>query len=162
VVPVPWPWVLANQHTASRTAARNVLRGETGDADGARVWLRVRTAPAPIACVPEAPLASKGWHDEAEFSVGRAHLESIRCPSYFRKSPGVPSAQFAIRRPHLLSRHQRPQYRGGTGESDSGSQTGQVVKLAGWSDDNRTSLAPHKPEPTEVIIVLEQGPDDAA
>jgi hypothetical protein len=49
-----------------------------------------------------------------------------------------------------------------TGESDSGSQTGQVVKLAGWSDDNRTSLAPHKPEPTEVIIVLEQGPDDAA
>jgi hypothetical protein len=49
-----------------------------------------------------------------------------------------------------------------TGESDSGSQTGQVVKLAGWSDDNRTSLAPHEPEPTEVIIVLKQGPEDAA
>jgi hypothetical protein len=49
-----------------------------------------------------------------------------------------------------------------TGQFDSGSQTGQVVKLAGWSDDNRTSLAPHDLEPTEVVIVLEQGPDDAA
>jgi hypothetical protein len=49
-----------------------------------------------------------------------------------------------------------------TGATDSGSQTGQVVKLAGWSDDNRTSLAPHEPELTEVVIVLEQGPDDAA
>jgi hypothetical protein len=49
-----------------------------------------------------------------------------------------------------------------TGESDSGSQTGQVVKLAAWSDDKRTSLAPHEPESTEVIIVLEQDPDDAA
>jgi hypothetical protein len=49
-----------------------------------------------------------------------------------------------------------------TAQADSGSQTGQVVKLAGWSDDNRTSLAPHEPELTEVVIVLEQGPDDAA
>ena len=49
-----------------------------------------------------------------------------------------------------------------TGQANSGSQTGQVVKLAGWSDDNRTSLAPHEPEMTEVVIVLEQGPDDAA
>ncbi len=49
-----------------------------------------------------------------------------------------------------------------TGQANSGSQTGQVVKLAGWSDDNRTSLAPHEPELTEVVIVLEQGPGDAA
>jgi len=50
-----------------------------------------------------------------------------------------------------------------TGATDSGSQMGQVVKLAGWSDDNRTSLAPHEPEPTEVVIVLDsRGPDDAA
>lgn len=47
-------------------------------------------------------------------------------------------------------------------QTDSGSQSGQVVKLAGWSDDNRTSLAPHQPELTEVVIVLEQGPDNAA
>lgn len=47
-------------------------------------------------------------------------------------------------------------------QTDSGSQSGQVVKLAGWSDDNRTSLAPHEPEVTEVVIVLEQGPDNAA
>lgn len=49
-----------------------------------------------------------------------------------------------------------------TGQSDSRSQTGQVVKLAGWSDDNRTSLAPHEPELTAVVIVLEQGSGDAA
>lgn len=50
-----------------------------------------------------------------------------------------------------------------TGATDSGSQTGQVVKLASWSDDNRTSLAPHEPELTEVVIVLDsRGPDDAA
>jgi hypothetical protein len=50
-----------------------------------------------------------------------------------------------------------------TGQSDAGSQTGKVVKLAGWSDDNRTSLAPHEPEVTDVVVVLEpQGPNGAA
>jgi hypothetical protein len=50
-----------------------------------------------------------------------------------------------------------------TGTTDTGAQTAQVVKLAGWSDGERTSLAPHEPEVTEVIIVLEPaGPDGAA
>lgn len=50
-----------------------------------------------------------------------------------------------------------------TGQSDSGSQTAQVIKLAGWSDDKRTSLAPHEPELTEVVVVLDSGgPDSAA
>jgi hypothetical protein len=50
-----------------------------------------------------------------------------------------------------------------TGQGDSGSQTGQVIKLAGWSDENRTSLAPHEPELTEVVVVLDEGgPDSAA
>lgn len=49
-----------------------------------------------------------------------------------------------------------------TGETNSGSQTGKVVKLAGWSDDNRTSLAPHEPEVTDTVIELEpQGPNAA-
>jgi hypothetical protein len=48
-------------------------------------------------------------------------------------------------------------------DGNSGAQKAQVVKLAGWSDDNRTSLAPHEPEITDVVIVLEpQGPGDAA
>jgi len=42
-----------------------------------------------------------------------------------------------------------------TGETDSGKQQGVVVKLASWSDAKRTSLAPHPPEPTDVIVVLE-------
>lgn len=39
--------------------------------------------------------------------------------------------------------------------TDGGSQTGQVVKLASWNDANRTSLAPHQPEPTDIVIVLD-------
>jgi|SRR5437588_126843 hypothetical protein len=34
-------------------------------------------------------------------------------------------------------------------------QTGQVVSLADWSDSELTSLRPHEPEPTGVIVVLE-------
>jgi hypothetical protein len=50
-----------------------------------------------------------------------------------------------------------------SGGGNSGAQKAQVIKLAGWSDDNRTSLAPHEPEVTDVVILLEpQGPDDAA
>jgi hypothetical protein len=49
-----------------------------------------------------------------------------------------------------------------TGQANSGSQTGKVIKLAGWSDDNRTSLAPHEPEVTSVVVVLEPQDPDAA
>jgi hypothetical protein len=48
------------------------------------------------------------------------------------------------------------------GATDTGAQTAQVVKLAEWRDANRTSLVPHEPEPTEVVIVLGgDGPDAA-
>ena len=36
----------------------------------------------------------------------------------------------------------------------AGEPTGQIVKLASWSDQNRTSLVPHEPEPTEVVVDL--------
>ncbi|HEY4920455.1 MAG TPA: hypothetical protein VII40_10170 [Xanthobacteraceae bacterium] len=39
-------------------------------------------------------------------------------------------------------------------EPTDGAETGQVVKLAGWSDEKLTQLAPHPPEPTEVVVVL--------
>ena len=41
--------------------------------------------------------------------------------------------------------------------TQEGTPAGKVVKLASWSDANRTSLAPHPPEPTETVVVL--GPD---
>ena len=41
-----------------------------------------------------------------------------------------------------------------TNATDSGSQQGVVVKLASWSDESRTSLAPHPPEPSNVVIEL--------
>ncbi len=36
-----------------------------------------------------------------------------------------------------------------------GGQTGEVVSLASWSDETLTSLRPHEPEPTGVVIHLE-------
>ena len=44
----------------------------------------------------------------------------------------------------------------------SGTPKGQVIKLAAWSDANRTSLAPHEPEATDVVVALgSDGPDAA-
>jgi hypothetical protein len=36
-------------------------------------------------------------------------------------------------------------------------QTGEVVSLADWSDATLTSLQPHEPEMTGVVVVLEMG-----
>ena len=38
--------------------------------------------------------------------------------------------------------------------SKPGLATGKVVNLADWSDDKLTTLAPHPPEETDVVIVL--------
>jgi hypothetical protein len=38
-----------------------------------------------------------------------------------------------------------------------GVETGQLIKLASWDDANRTRLAAHEPEPTDIIV--EFGPD---
>ena len=51
--------------------------------------------------------------------------------------------------------------------ADDGAQKGQVVKIAGWQDSDRTSLVPHEPEPTDVVVSLEgqgagKAPDGAA
>lgn len=40
-------------------------------------------------------------------------------------------------------------------QGDDGAQKGVVVKIAGWQDSERTSLVPHEPEPTEVVVVLD-------
>jgi hypothetical protein len=42
-----------------------------------------------------------------------------------------------------------------TEPSESGAQAGVVVKLASWSDSSHTSLAPHPPEATDLVILLE-------
>jgi hypothetical protein len=34
-------------------------------------------------------------------------------------------------------------------------QAGEIVSLASWSDATLTSLRPHEPEPTGVVVVLE-------
>jgi hypothetical protein len=39
--------------------------------------------------------------------------------------------------------------------NNSGAATGQVVNLANWGDDKLTTLAPHPPEVTDVVVVLE-------
>ena len=37
---------------------------------------------------------------------------------------------------------------------DSGGETGKVIRLAAWTDENRNKLAPHEPQPTDVVIPL--------
>jgi hypothetical protein len=39
----------------------------------------------------------------------------------------------------------------------TGGQAGKIVKLANWSEGNPTSLEPHDPEPTDLLVAL--GPD---
>jgi hypothetical protein len=39
--------------------------------------------------------------------------------------------------------------------SSTGFVAGTVVNLANWSDAHLTSLTPHEPEPTEIIVILE-------
>ena len=34
-------------------------------------------------------------------------------------------------------------------------QAGEIVNLASWNDENLTSLRPHAPAPTGVVVVLE-------
>lgn len=33
-------------------------------------------------------------------------------------------------------------------------QSATIVNIASWSDDNRTGLQPHEPEPTDVVVML--------
>jgi hypothetical protein len=39
--------------------------------------------------------------------------------------------------------------------ADPGGRSATVINLANWTDANLTSLAPHAPEPTDIVIVLE-------
>ena len=41
---------------------------------------------------------------------------------------------------------------------DSGAEAGAVINLASWSDSKATSLTPHEPQPTEVVVEFE--PED--
>jgi hypothetical protein len=41
------------------------------------------------------------------------------------------------------------------GARETEGQTGEVVNLASWSDETLTSLRPHEPEPTGVLVMLE-------
>ena len=39
--------------------------------------------------------------------------------------------------------------------NEMGARAATVVNLASWTDAHLTSLAPHEPEPTETIVMLE-------
>ena len=41
------------------------------------------------------------------------------------------------------------------GMPEKEAQSGEIVSLADWSDASLTSLRPHEPEPTGVLVVLE-------
>lgn len=41
-----------------------------------------------------------------------------------------------------------------TGDLPDGTTTASIVKLASWADMNRTTLAPHAPQPTDTLVRL--------
>jgi hypothetical protein len=41
------------------------------------------------------------------------------------------------------------------GRASAGAREGMVVNLANWSDSKLTGLAPHEPEPTDIVVMLE-------
>jgi hypothetical protein len=43
------------------------------------------------------------------------------------------------------------------GQVDSGLAMGKVINLANWTDSSATSLAPHEPEATEVVVEFPGG-----
>ncbi|MGD9614191.1 MAG: hypothetical protein AB7H90_14305 [Alphaproteobacteria bacterium] len=42
--------------------------------------------------------------------------------------------------------------------NERGEPTGEVVQIARWDDENRTSLSPQPPEPTGIVVVLGKEP----
>jgi len=40
--------------------------------------------------------------------------------------------------------------------TNAGAPAGTVVNVASWSDAQLTSLMPHEPEPTEVVVILQR------
>ena len=40
-------------------------------------------------------------------------------------------------------------------DTEAGAAAGTVVNLANWTDAQQTSLTPHEPEPTDVVVMLE-------
>jgi hypothetical protein len=44
-------------------------------------------------------------------------------------------------------------------DTQVGASTGMVVNLASWSDESMSGLAPHEPQPTEVVVMLEKNTD---
>ena len=49
-----------------------------------------------------------------------------------------------------------------TGEPTESSALANVVNLASWADEERTALAPHQPEVTDVVVELEPEDSDPA
>jgi hypothetical protein len=47
-------------------------------------------------------------------------------------------------------------------KADAEPEAGKVVKLATWTDANRSSLAPHDPQPTDVVVPLTLGDSEPA
>jgi hypothetical protein len=40
------------------------------------------------------------------------------------------------------------------GPGEAGSEFGRVIKLASWSDENRSKLTPHARQPTDILVQL--------
>lgn len=97
----------------------------------------------------------KELRNENVLTIGRTHLEPVRSPASGDDHPRVAQLN------QLFGEHTF--FLDGSGlhivepaePTDAGAEKGVVVKLASWSDLSHTSLAPHPPEVTDLIVMLE-------
>jgi hypothetical protein len=91
---------------------------------------------------------------EVEFDAGETNHEPDRCSGASRRSSGGQSAEQFIRITFFLD-GEGLKVLEPTDVPETEAQAGEIVSLANWSDASLTSLRPHEPEPTGVLIVLE-------
>jgi hypothetical protein len=94
---------------------------------------------------------TEGVRHETEFRAGRANSEPIRGRGDSRDHPMVASLN------ELFGDHTFFLNSDGLNvvePNETGARAGRVVNIANWTYAHLTSLAPHEPEPTEIIVML--------
>jgi hypothetical protein len=90
---------------------------------------------------------------ETEYSAGQTNSDPVRSSSDPRR-PSVGSEIERIVRTFFLNSNGLNVVEPNE-STHADAPAGMVVNLANWSDAHMTSLAPHEPEPTEIVVILE-------
>jgi hypothetical protein len=93
--------------------------------------------------------------DETEFHAGRTDSGSVRSPGAPDDHPLVPKLSKLFGEHTFFLNSNGLNVVGPNENAPAGAHEGTVVNIANWSDAEFSSLAPHGPELTEIIVMLE-------